>query len=163
MAIQLQNISIGKGESIIVKIDGSVETSLSIVVDVNGNCLIQGPVNVNSTEWLFSIKGWERYNPSIINRPSRIQLPGMVRVYDRDGELAETDVTDAMCRAGESTAARYCIRCKQVIYIDSRSNEDKYRVNASNFYEHDSCPILFDYPPSPVPALIPPFGRSFIE
>lgn len=56
--VGLNKLSIKRGESIIINCDGSAERSFTVWVNRNGISIIQGPMNVNSQYWQFSVNGW---------------------------------------------------------------------------------------------------------
>lgn len=58
MSIELDHLEVKRGESVIVKLDGSTERSVSVYVTRNGLSLLHGPWNVNRKWWRLSIEGW---------------------------------------------------------------------------------------------------------
>jgi hypothetical protein len=57
MSVKLDRVNVGRGESIIVQIDGSAEVSLFVVVDDEGRCTVSGPPNVLKQEFAFGEQG----------------------------------------------------------------------------------------------------------
>jgi hypothetical protein len=148
----MATIFLEKGQNLVVKIEGSPEACFTVTVDESGICLVEGPPNHTHKKFTFSHRGWCGVGRSVLERPSRTQQPGMVRVYDRFEEMSESDVTDEMCRPSSNAGARFCKDCKQSIYMRSALSEDAYGISDDGFYRHAVCPTLFDYPqPPPMP------------
>jgi len=47
MSIRLARLSIGRGESIQIGFEGSVENSVIVGIDKQGNAFVSGPMNAN--------------------------------------------------------------------------------------------------------------------
>ena len=50
------------------------------------------------------------------------------------------NISDDRCKEDDNGGARYCIDCKQVIYMGSRLQKDAYYLDEDKYYHHEVCP-----------------------
>ena len=58
MNLVLNTLSMKAGDTLTIRIEGSVENSITIEVDEKGECTVGGPLNVNSRKFKCVTGGW---------------------------------------------------------------------------------------------------------